>query len=152
DANELIEKKVSRIVIGTSALDSQILSQFAAKFGQKVWVACDVNNGKIAVKGWTQTSEVTLEQLLEIVSKLEIGGVIVTDISRDGMETGFSQEFVTKVRKMTKLPLIASGGVSSIQDVKTLAKMGFDACIIGKALYENKISLKEAIEVAEKKC
>lgn len=149
DAVGLLERCVGRIVVGTLALEPKALEEFAAKPGKKVWIACDVKNGKIAVKGWKQITEITVEKLLERVSKLDIGGVIVTDISRDGMQKGISEDFLKTIRKITRLPLTASGGISSIEDVKRIAELGFNGCIIGKALYENKLSLREAIEVGK---
>lgn len=149
DAVELLERCVGRIVVGTVALQPKALEEFAAKLGKKVWVACDVKNGQVAVKGWEQATEMTVEKLLERVSKFDIGGVIVTDISRDGMQAGVSEDFLIKIRKKTNLPLIASGGISSIGDVKRIAELGFNGGIIGKALYENKLSLRKAIEVGK---
>lgn len=150
NATELVEKGVSRVIVGTAALEPNAIEKLAAKLGKKLWIACDAKDGKIAIKGWEQTTKITVEQLIETVSKLEIGGIIVTDISTDGMQSGISEEFLAKIRKITKLKLTASGGVSSIQDVKHLAEMGFDACIIGRAIYENKVSLREAIQVGGK--
>jgi len=149
DVVELLENGADRVVVGTLALKPKAFEEFAAKLGKKVWIACDVKNGQVAAKGWKQTTEITVEKLLERVSQLDIGGVIVTDISRDGMQKGISEEFLKKVRKMTGLPLIASGGISSIGDVKRIAEMGFNGCVIGKALYENNLSLREAIEVGK---
>ncbi len=150
DAVELVEKKISRIVIGTAALDPKMLEQFTTKLGKKIWIACDAKDGQVAIKGWKQTTQITIEQLVETVSKLQIGGIIVTDISTDGMQNGISVEFLAKIRKITNVQLIASGGVSSIADVKRLADMGFDGCIIGKAIYEKRILLREAIQVGGK--
>ncbi len=150
DATELVEKGASRVIIGTVALEPKTLEQFATTLGKRIWIACDAKDGKIAIKGWEQTTKITVAQLIETVSKLEIGGIIVTDILTDGMQSGISEEFLAKIRKKTKLKLTASGGVSSIKDVKRLAQMGFDGCIIGKAIYENKVSLREAIQVGGK--
>ncbi|NQU95272.1 MAG: 1-(5-phosphoribosyl)-5-[(5-phosphoribosylamino)methylideneamino]imidazole-4-carboxamide isomerase [Candidatus Omnitrophica bacterium] len=136
-------------VIGTSAvLDQDFCKRLIAKFTDKIIFAVDVKNGKVAIKGWKEVSE---EEATEYIKKLENCGakrIIYTDISRDGMMVGPNLESLKAVLQATSLEVIASGGVSTLDDIKVLKELekdGLKAAIIGKALYEGKLKLEEAL-------
>jgi len=139
-------------VIGTSAVeDEAFCGRLTEKFGDKVIFAVDVKDGKVAVRGWKEVSEIGADGYIK---KLEAAGakkIIYTDISRDGMMAGPNLETLKSILQLTPLEVTASGGISSIEDIKALKgleKDGLRAVIVGKALYEGKIDLKEAINVS----
>ena len=149
--DELIEAGLSRVILGTKVLeDDKFLSECLSKYADKVAVSLDCNNGMIATKGWTNTTDV---KATDFVKKLEEQGLqclIYTDIARDGMLTGPNYEALEEMCDTTSIPIIASGGVSSLDDIKklkTLESKGVAGAISGKALYEGKLSLREALEV-----
>ena len=136
-------------VIGTSAVkDEEFCKRLIDKFADKIIFAVDAKDGKVAIKGWKEVSE---EDVTEYVKKLETLGakrIIYTDISRDGMMVGPNLESLKAVLQATSLEVIASGGVSTLEDIrvlKELEKDGLKAAIIGKALYEGKLNLGDAI-------
>ncbi|MEK6954341.1 MAG: 1-(5-phosphoribosyl)-5-[(5-phosphoribosylamino)methylideneamino]imidazole-4-carboxamide isomerase [Candidatus Micrarchaeota archaeon] len=143
DGEKLSASGVDRIIIGTTALDLEKLWDFALEFGEKVWVACDVKDGIVYAKGWKEKTEVKVIDFLSELDGLGIGGVVLTDISGDGMLKGASMDFFREAKSAIDLPIIASGGISSVEDVVQLKKIGFNGAIVGKAIYENKISVKE---------
>ena len=142
---KLLAIGASRVIIGTSALDEKKLWDFAMEFGAKVWVAVDVKEGKVYVKGWKEETQANTLDFLSDLEGIGIGGVILTDISGDGMLKGASMDFFREARTATNLKLIASGGISCDKDVLALKKMGFEGAIIGKAVYENRIKISELI-------
>jgi phosphoribosylformimino-5-aminoimidazole carboxamide ribotide isomerase len=150
---EVIEKYlsigVSRVILGTSAVtDRDFLTKAVEKYGDKIAVGVDIKDGKVAIKGWTEKSELDgLEFIKELVD-LGVKTVICTDISRDGAMKGANHELY-KTLKDLDINVIASGGVSSIEDIKILSKIGVHGAILGKAYYTGAVNLKEAIEVAK---
>ncbi len=140
---------VGRVIIGTAAVTNEaFLIEALEKHGDKIAVGADVKDGKIAIKGWTQKSEYTLDAFLSRMSELGVKTVICTDISKDGAMAGTNLELYSELGKKYPLNIVASGGVSSISDVKALSEMGMYAAIIGKAYYTGAVDLKEALEVA----
>ena len=107
-----------------------------------------MNKGKLVIDGWTRDSDVNIESALRRMERAEIGGILVTDIGGDGMDKGILKQFFAEMRAKTSLPLIASGGVSSLEDVRALAELGYEYAVIGRALYEKKFPLKDAIKAA----
>lgn len=145
-----IEAGVGRVIIGTAAVKNEpFLIEALAKHGEKIAVGADVKDGKIAIKGWTETSEITLEDFLLRMTELGVKTVICTDISKDGAESGTNLELYSALSKKYAIDIIASGGVSSISDVKALREMNLYGAIIGKAYYTGAIKLEEALEVAK---
>ena len=145
-----IEAGVGRVIIGTAAVKNEpFLIEALAKHGEKIAVGADVKDGKIAIKGWTETSEITLEDFLLRMTELGVKTVICTDISKDGAESGTNLELYSSLSKKYAIDIIASGGVSSISDVKALREMNLYGAIIGKAYYTGAIKLEEALEVAK---
>ena len=148
-AERYISLGVDRIILGTAAVtDQAFLKESIKHFGDKVAVGVDVKDGEVAIKGWTEKSGVNA---FEFCKKLEDEGVktlICTDISKDGAMQGTNHELYQKLSEERSLQIVASGGVSSIEDVKRLKEAGLYGAIIGKAYYTKAINLAQALEVA----
>ena len=147
---DYISAGVSRVILGTAAIcDEAFLDEAVAAYGEKIAVGADVKNGKIAVKGWLEESNVTLDEFFEKMQKKGVKNIICTDISRDGAMRGTNLELYRELSEKYSLDITASGGVSSLDDVKALRQMNLYGAIIGKAYYTGAVDLKEAIEVAK---
>ena len=147
DAEELFSLGVGRIVLGTLFFyDQEETAKILEKFDGKVLVSIDCVDGKATVKGWVEKTGVTASEAAQKAEEKGAAGVVVTDVSKDGMLSGPNCELVGQVVDSVKIPVIASGGISCLDDLKKLEKTGCSAAIVGKALYEKKFSLKEAIE------
>jgi phosphoribosylformimino-5-aminoimidazole carboxamide ribotide isomerase len=146
---QLLDMGVERVIIGTKAVnDFEWFSEMAEKFNDKIALGLDARGDKVATDGWTKN---TSEPLLEFAAKaarLPIAAIIYTDITKDGMMAGPNLERTRALAEMVRIPVIASGGVSAISDIKKLAGTGVEAVIIGRALYEGTLNLAEAIEAA----
>ncbi len=149
-AQKYIDAGVSRIILGTAAVENpDFLNECIKKFGQKTAVGADVKDGFIAIKGWLEKSEITLDAFLEKMQNMAVKNVICTDISKDGAMKGTNLELYRQLSQKYNLEITASGGVSNIDDIKKLREMDIYGAIIGKAYYIGAIGLKEAIEVAK---
>ena len=151
---EVLEKYlglgVSRVILGTASVtNEEFLSSMLKKHGDKIAVGADVKDGYIAIKGWREKSEYTLDSFLDKMEALGVKTVICTDISKDGAMAGTNRELYARLSEKYSLNIIASGGVSSISDVRALKEMNLYGAIIGKAYYTGDINLREAIEVAK---
>lgn len=143
----LLSTGVSRVILGTAALnDPGLIKQAVLEFGARIAVGIDARDGKAAVDGWETTSCMDALELAEKVEKLGVRTIIYTDISRDGMLKGPNIAAMEKMKKRTGMTVIASGGVSRIQDIIDLKDCGMDGVVIGKALYTGDIDLSEAIK------
>jgi phosphoribosylformimino-5-aminoimidazole carboxamide ribotide isomerase len=134
---------VSRVILGTKAWQSpELLAEFCSRFGgERLAVGIDANGGKVAVKGWTETTETSAADLALTAQKAGVGTIIYTDIATDGMLEGPNFGELERMLGLLDCNLIASGGVSSAEDLKRLAAMpGLHGAIIGKALYDGKIT------------
>lgn len=141
---------VSRVILGTAAItDEAFLDEAIAKYGEKIAVGVDIKDGFVAIKGWTEKSQYTFEDFCKKMQDKGVKTLICTDISKDGAMKGTNRELYKSLSESLSLDIIASGGVSSIDDVKALREMNLYGAIIGKAYYTNAIDLKEAIEVAK---
>ena len=141
---------VSRAILGTSAVtDEAFLDEAVAKYGDKIAVGADVKDGYIAIKGWTAKSEYTLDEFFAKMQTKGVKTVICTDISRDGAMRGTNLEMYEKLSKKYTIDIIASGGVSKLDDIRELRKMNLYGAIIGKAYYTGAIDLSEAIKEAK---
>ena len=144
-----LDAGVSRVILGTAAVnDPDFLKQAVAAYGSAIAVGADVKDGCIAIKGWLETSQLTLEAFLGQMQDLGIRNVICTDISRDGAMRGTNLALYRELSKAFRMDITASGGVSSMEDVKALREMELYGAIIGKAYYTGAIDLKNALEVA----
>ncbi len=141
---------VSRVILGTAAItDEALLDEAIAKYGEKIAVGVDIKDGFVAIKGWTEKSAFTFEDFCKKMQDKGVRTLICTDISKDGAMKGTNRELYKQLSEQLDLDIIASGGVSSIDDVRALREMKLYGAIIGKAYYTGAIDLKEAIEVAE---
>lgn len=144
-----IETGVSRVILGTSAVtDEEFLKKAVEKYGEKIAVGADIKDGFIAIKGWIEKSDVTVDEFFEKMQKMGIDNIICTDISKDGALKGTNRQLYKELSEKYSVKITASGGVSSIDDVKALREMDLYGAIIGKAYYIGAIDLKEALEVA----
>ena len=151
---ETVEKYLSigvnRVILGTAAVNDESFLRFAAeKYGEKIAAGVDVKDGYVAIKGWTEKSQYTLFDFCEKLQKNGIKTVICTDISKDGAMQGTNIGLYSELSKRFDMDIIASGGISSLDDIKKLAALGIYGAIIGKAYYIGAVDLKEAIEVAK---
>ena len=141
---------VSRCILGTAAVsDAEFLSAAVKRFGEKIAVSADVKDGYVAIKGWVEKSEYTLDAFLEMMTEVGVRTVILTDISKDGAMRGTNRELYKRVSEKYGIDFIASGGVSSMDDVSALAELGIYGAIIGKAYYVGAINLSDAIKEAK---
>ena len=141
---------VSRVILGTSAVtDEEFLRSAISKYGDKIAVGADVKDGYIAIKGWLEKSSYTLDAFFEKMQRLNVKTIICTDISKDGAMKGTNLKMYSELSKKYSLDIVASGGVSTINDITELRKMELYGAIIGKAYYTGAIDLAEAIEVAK---
>ena len=151
---EAIEKYVKagayRVILGTIAQkEPEFVEEACRRFPNKIIIGIDAQNGLVAVKGWVEVSEQKATDLAQKMKGFGIAGFIFSDISRDGMLQGPNLESIKEFAEYAQLPVIASGGVSRLEDIKNLAKLesyGVEGVIIGKALYDKTISFKEARE------
>ncbi|MBP3660419.1 MAG: 1-(5-phosphoribosyl)-5-[(5-phosphoribosylamino)methylideneamino]imidazole-4-carboxamide isomerase [Oscillospiraceae bacterium] len=140
---------VDRAILGTAAVtDPQFLREAVEKYGERVAVGVDLKDGFVAIKGWTETSDLTAESFFAKMEALGVKTVICTDISRDGAMKGTNRALYRELLEKFSIDLIASGGVSSIGDIAALKEMGLHGAIIGKAYYTGAIDLKLALEAA----
>ena len=145
-----LEAGVSRIILGTAAVnDEAFLMDSAARYPGKIAVGADVKDGHIAIKGWMETSKVTLDAFLQRMESIGIRNVICTDISKDGAMKGTNLELYRDLSRKYDLDITASGGVSTLADIAALREMDLYGAIIGKAYYTGAIDLVRALEVAK---
>ena len=140
---------LDRVILGTAAVaDEGFLRAAVEKYGEKIATGADIRDGYVAVKGWTEQSGVTTEAFFEKMERIGVSTVICTDISRDGAMRGTNREMYRTLSQKYSLQITASGGVSTMEDVRQLREMDLYGAIIGKAYYTGDIDLKKAIEVA----
>ena len=142
---------VDRVILGTAAVkDEAFLREAVAKYGEKIAVGVDIKDGFVAIKGWTEKSDLEAMAFCEKMQNIGVRTLICTDISKDGAMQGANHALYRALSERFGVQIIASGGVSSIEDVKKLAALDLYGAIIGKAYYTGAINLKEAIEVAKR--
>lgn len=141
---------VSRVILGTAAVNDETFLQAAVqKYGDRIAVGADVKDGCIAIKGWLERSAVTLEDFLQKMERLGVRNIICTDISKDGAMKGTNLALYQALQDKFRLDITASGGVSTMEDIRKLREMDIYGAIIGKAYYTGAIDLVEALEVAK---
>ena len=145
-----LEAGIDRVILGTAAVsDPEFLQTALKKYGKKIAVGVDIKDGKVAIKGWTEKSELDAFDFCKTLEEMGVQTVICTDISKDGAMKGANRELYKQLSEQFSIDIVASGGVSDMEDIKHLAKMNLYGAIIGKAYYIGAIDLKEAIEVAK---
>jgi phosphoribosylformimino-5-aminoimidazole carboxamide ribotide isomerase len=140
---------VWRVVLGTAALrDRQLLQQACQEFPGRIMLGLDAKNGMVAVQGWTAVSDYAAGALLRDLAVVPLGGVIYTDIARDGMLTGPNIQALREVIRQSTCAVIASGGISRIEDLRAVQSLGprIEGAIVGKALYDGTLDLADAIK------
>jgi phosphoribosylformimino-5-aminoimidazole carboxamide ribotide isomerase len=153
DVQELCNAGVARVVLGTLAAESpELLKEFVGRFGSKICVGIDARDGRVMTRGWEAATPVMAVDLARAVADAGIERIIYTDIARDGMLSGPNIEQTLAVVRAADVRVTASGGVSSLDDIKRLRDANeprLDSVIVGKALYEGKFKLEEAIRAAD---
>ena len=144
DIREVLGWGVSRVIIGTKALTSPTwLDEMTAKFPQQIVLGIDAKDGMVATHGWLDVSTVSAIDLAKRFESLPLAGLVYTDIARDGMMQGVNAAAMTEMVHATKLPVIASGGVTTIDDIRILRGIPVAGVIVGRALYEGTVDLRE---------
>ena len=151
---DTVEKYLSvgadRVILGTAAVtDEQFLKAALAAYGEKIAVGADIADGRIAIRGWIEKSEYTTDVFFEKMQSLGVKTIICTDISKDGAMKGTNRALYKELGKKYTIDIVASGGVSTIEDIEALATAGTYGAIIGKAYYIGAIDLAKAIQVAK---
>lgn len=141
---------VNRVILGTAAVENQdFLKAAVNKYGEKIAVGVDIKDGFVAVKGWTEASSYSCFDFCEKMRETGVKTLICTDISKDGAMQGTNRELYRELAEKFDIDIVASGGVSTLDDIKALKKLGLYGAIIGKAYYIGAIDLKEALEAAK---
>lgn len=140
----LIDIGISRVILGTKAIeDREMLRKAVKMYGNRIVVSIDAKDGYVALNGWTKTSEVIALDFAKELETLGVKTIVYTDIARDGMMKGPNFEAIKKMKEHVEIDVIASGGVTSLDDIIELSKIGVAGAIVGKALYEGKINLAD---------
>jgi len=145
-----IDMGVSRVILGTAAVKNpEIVSELVEKIGaDKVLVSIDAKKGMVCTEGWMETSELEAAAFAEDLEAKGVKTIVYTDIAKDGTMVGPNFDELSKLQKVTRMDIIASGGIGDVGHVKKLAQMGLYGAITGKALYEGTLQLEEALEVS----
>lgn len=145
-----LDAGLDRVILGTAAVtDPEFAKTAVEAYGDKIAIGVDIKDGFVAVKGWTEKSELEAFDFCKRMEKIGIKTLICTDISKDGAMQGPNAQLYEMLSKQLGMQIIASGGVSSIEDVERLADMGLHGAIVGKAYYTGAVDLRDAIEVAK---
>ena len=145
-----IDIGVERVILGTAAVtDDEFLRKMVSKYKEAIAVGVDLKDGYVAIKGWTEKSALTADEFFAHLSDIGVKTVICTDISKDGAMQGTNRELYKELSEKYTMDIVASGGVSSIDDIKALKDMNLYGAILGKAYYIGAVDLKEAVEVAK---
>lgn len=147
----LINLGIKRVIVGTMAVENQdLIKELVIKYNEKIVVSIDAYNGKVATRGWQTVGNVDSIEICKFLESIGIKTLVYTDISKDGMLSGPNFEVYEKLIKQTNINIIASGGVTTIKDIEKLSSMNLYGAIIGKALYDNKLNFKEALDASYK--
>lgn len=149
--DRLLSAGINRVIIGTAVIeDPGFVMEACNKFPGKIFIGIDAIDGKVAVKGWEEVSEIDAGELARRIETAGVAGIIYTDISRDGMLTGPNIPALEEMVKTVNIPVIASGGIATIEDIKNLMHIkNLWGAITGKAIYAGSLNLKEAIQLTE---
>ncbi len=141
---------VTRVILGTAAVtDSEFLERVTAKYKSSIAVGVDLKDGYVAIKGWTEKSQKTADEFFSYLSSIGVKTVICTDISKDGAMEGTNRALYKELSEKYSMDIVASGGVSSLEDIEALREMNLYGAILGKAYYIGAVDLEKAIEVAK---
>jgi len=147
----LINMGIDRIIIGTAAIiNPEIIHTACKEFPERIIAGIDARDGKVAIKGWVEITDIDAYELARNMEKIGVWGIVYTDISRDGMLTGPNIEAMKEMVRSVKIPVIASGGVSGIEDIKNLLEIKeLWGVITGKAIYSGALNLSDAIRLTK---
>jgi phosphoribosylformimino-5-aminoimidazole carboxamide ribotide isomerase len=152
DIKDALSWGLARVIVGTKALQSpKWLMQMAHRFPGRIVLGIDARDGKVATQGWLDVSEIAALDLARQCARPPLSAIIYTDISRDGMMQGANVAAMAEMAAAVPLPVIASGGVTTLDDVSRLQEAGLAGCIIGRALYEGQIKLREVVAMVSSK-
>lgn len=154
DVEKVLQAGATRVIIGTRALENpDFVRRLVDRFGpEKIVLGLDARQGMVAVKGWVEVSSVSAVDLAQQMRDMGVVRAVYTDVAQDGMLRGPNITATEEVARISRLKIIASGGVSSLDDIrrlKTLVPLGVEGAIIGKAIYDGKIDLSEALRIAQ---
>ena len=145
-----LDAGVFRVILGTAAVQNPaFLEEMVRKYGEKIAVGVDIKDGRVAIKGWTEVSEESCFSFCEKLQKIGVKTIICTDISKDGLLSGTNLELYRQLSEKCKVDIVASGGVTTLDDVKRLAEMKLSGAILGKALYTGNIDLAAAVALTK---
>jgi phosphoribosylformimino-5-aminoimidazole carboxamide ribotide isomerase len=145
-----LDMGVKKVILGTAAVSTPgFLLEMVGTFGGAIAVSADIKDGFVAIKGWTELSDKDAPEFCRTVEELGVKTLICTDISKDGLLGGTNIELYRTLRERLSMVIIASGGITTIDEVKTLSALGIDGAILGKALYTGNIDLSAAIKAAQ---
>ncbi len=146
----LLDAGINRVIIGTQALEEpDWFKKLVHDFPGKIVLGLDARQGRIATRGWMQTSEINVEKMARQVNDWPLAAIVYTDIARDGMLTGPNIDANKRLAQNCRLPVIASGGVGKLNDIEQLAQLPLLGIIVGRALYEGNFTLEQALEIVK---
>ena len=154
--NNLLENNIDRIVLGTLAVDQpDLVKSLCKKYPDKIAIGLDSKNGFIRTEGWSRKSQLTLTETVKTYENYGVSRIIFTDIEKDGLLSGVSFKKLENLLELTKIKIIASGGVSNLGDIKKLKKLSLihknlDGIIVGRAIYEKKLEVNEALRILKR--
>ena len=145
-----LDAGIDRVILGTAAVrDPEFLNATVAEYGERIAVGIDARDGYVAIKGWTELSQYRLDEFARMMQDIGVRTIICTDISRDGAMRGTNRELYRSLSQELNIDIVASGGVSTMEDIRELAALGIHGAIIGKAYYTGAIDLAEAVAAAK---
>ena len=144
-----LDAGAGRVILGTAAVENEdFLKNAVAQYGEKIAVGVDLKDGYVAVKGWTEKSRYSAFDFCEKLQSIGVKTLIVTDISKDGAMQGANHALYQELAERFPMDIIASGGVSTLEDIRKLAALGLYGAIVGKAYYTKAFTIREALEAA----
>ena len=145
-----LDAGVFRVILGTVAVtEPEFTKEMVAKYGERIAIGVDIRDGYVAIKGWTEVSALSCREFCKTLSEIGVKTIICTDISKDGLLSGTNLELYRELQGKFNIDFTASGGVTSLDDVKALMEIGVYGAILGKALYTGNIDLKEAVALTK---
>jgi len=142
---------INRVILGTAAVSKpDLMREMAEKYDNAVAISVDIKEGFVAIKGWTEVSNQNALNFCSAVENLGVQTLICTDVTKDGMLKGTNMELYHVLRSKLIIELIASGGITTLEEIKTLSKQGIDGAILGRAIYTGDINLNEAVNASKK--
>jgi phosphoribosylformimino-5-aminoimidazole carboxamide ribotide isomerase len=148
---QILDVGIDRVILGTGAItDRALLEEALARWGERIAVGLDARNGQVAISGWRETSQVQATSIATELGEIGVQRFIYTDITRDGALKGPNLDALREIQQVISCSLIASGGVSSIDDLRSIAALGIEGAIVGKALYTGDVDLATAIQELER--